>query len=75
MKKLLTLFLFATLLLTACANPNPPIDNGTTEPTETTVATTGAFCMVYEYPVYKTQSKETAYLSILVCVLNPDFQR
>lgn len=39
MKKLLTLFLLATLLLTACASPNPPIDNGTDE---TTVASTDA---------------------------------
>ena len=38
------------------------------------LSSNGAFCMVYEYPVYKPKSKETAYLSILVCVLNPDFQ-
>ena len=39
------------------------------------LSSNGAFCMVYEYPVYKPKSKETAYLSILVCVLNPDFER
>ena len=31
MKRLLALLLLATLLLTACASPNPPLDNETTE--------------------------------------------
>ncbi|MBQ8310249.1 MAG: hypothetical protein IJX80_04450, partial [Clostridia bacterium] len=39
------------------------------------LSSNGAFCMVYEYPIYNPKSKETAYLSILVCVLNPDFER
>ena len=38
------------------------------------LSSNGAFCMVYEYPIYNTKSKEFSYLSILVCVLNPDFQ-
>jgi len=38
------------------------------------LSSNGAFCIVYEYPIYNTKSKENAYLSILVCVLNPDFQ-